>query len=494
MCSCPRPRPALESFVLGPYLDDPDSELADRTSHIQLTQKPKTPNPKPRTQNQGQCQSYNLARHQPTMSISPDVYPYPHNDTDLSYLAHSTSSTPTDSESPNEKHPHPHLHHSHPHQHHTPQEVQVQLNEYPTLTSLTTPFWSSDGKLDTVPSTPWPYPYNSSTPMTTMSEGYRYAPGIGAGTPYSAQSTWGMGTGPMPMTGDGTNSGNGSGMATWLGLAQSNGMNTPMDGSVPPPPPNTASHGLSNMSNAYTGLSPLFAGFSTTPGSPTSASSQVRSAGNTSGTTTPGHGGSGGGGAGGNTGPMRYPLGSTPSRRRSSTLVTVDSATSTSMSPATPHSGYYGYPYSYPYPYPSPRSSLPNTNSTNTGPGFDTGVGATPPGLVRRPSAPAFTNSQGHSQGHGLGLTPTCKRFHPNPHISSPGLAVDLSLDMDNHMNALGHESFGGGGGDGYIVSNHVAQSKSGSQTPSIGDVKPPRFKPTKDQLEILVASYEENK
>jgi len=125
-------------------------------------------------------------------------------------------------------------------------------------------------------------------------------------------------------------------------------------------------------------------------------------------------------------------------RHRSSTLLDFPSTNA----PSTP---YTAWPHAYPYPSPhsavSPRSYHP-------------------PRMYRNPSAPAVT----HPKISGV------KRIvHPSPAISSP--TFDLNWQrMADCMDGI-----------------------QGMSVPVIAEPKQARFKPTKVQLDILFAAYEEN-
>ncbi|RXK37338.1 hypothetical protein M231_05404 [Tremella mesenterica] len=131
---------------------------------------------------------------------------------------------------------------------------------------------------------------------------------------------------------------------------------------------------------------------------------------------------------------------SLPTRQRSSTIMSVSSLT-----PETPKTAHM--PLSS-YPYPSPRNSTSSTSS----------------GLFRRQSMgnPQTPNSMGMGMGMGMGMSMGGKRvFHPSPAMS-PMMGGDM-LDLP--------------------MEGETAQEK-----------KPPRFKPTKEQLDILIGAYEQNK
>lgn len=134
-------------------------------------------------------------------------------------------------------------------------------------------------------------------------------------------------------------------------------------------------------------------------------------------------------------------------RARSNTLASFHSASS--ASPGTPHSAYSVYSNATTLPYPSPRSSISSTSFTSN--------------LVRRPSAPSLPYRR---------VTPTTKHiFHPSPVKFSPHDNARPAQLGDDNVSLEGEPGI-----------------------PMLGQAKPPRFKPTKDQLDILIAAYDENK
>ena len=143
-------------------------------------------------------------------------------------------------------------------------------------------------------------------------------------------------------------------------------------------------------------------------------------------------------------GPMRgWSFSGSSSRRRSNTLTY---SSGTSASPGTPHSSTVGA-----YPYPSP-------------------------GIVRRPTM----------QFSPLGSTtaPTSSRrvYHPSPSAASPSFQLDqLHYTDDYSVPRVSHPRQAG----------HDTQRE---ETMTLAEPKPPRFKPTKEQLEILIGSYNKNK
>ncbi|OCF36348.1 hypothetical protein I316_02223 [Kwoniella heveanensis BCC8398] len=225
---------------------------------------------------------------------------------------------------------------------------------------------------------------------------------------------------------------------------------------MPPPPPNTASasmtsphamgHASMSYSGPFTGLSPMFAGFTTA--SPTiegtfasaSASASTAASSNNPQVMRPG-------------GPIRtYSASATipAGRKRSTTMMTLNNATAPS-----PASGTFNS-----YPYPSPRGSNPFMNpQTATINQIQT------PTLVRPPSAPVVAETK--------------RVFHPSPATSiSPAMGVDLThlpMEADSYAHRMG------------------LSMGMGMRSTQPMESKPPRFKPTKEQLEILVKSYEEN-
>ncbi|WVQ93603.1 hypothetical protein IAU59_000678 [Kwoniella sp. CBS 9459] len=230
---------------------------------------------------------------------------------------------------------------------------------------------------------------------------------------------------------------------------------------MPPPPPNTASasmtsplamgHTSMSYSGPFTGLSPMFAGFTTA--SPTiegtfaSASASAPNAGPSSNNPQlmrPG-------------GPIRtYSASATipTGRKRSTTMMPVNNNATT----ASPASSTFSS-----YPYPSPRAANPFMN-----PQTATINQIQPPTLVRQPSAPVIAESK--------------RVFHPSPATSiSPAIGVDLThlpMKSDTYAQRMGLG---------------MGMNMGVRSTPPM-ESKPPRFKPTKEQLEILVKSYEENK
>nr|XP_019048795.1 hypothetical protein I302_02570 [Kwoniella bestiolae CBS 10118]OCF27725.1 hypothetical protein I302_02570 [Kwoniella bestiolae CBS 10118] len=242
---------------------------------------------------------------------------------------------------------------------------------------------------------------------------------------------------------------------------------------MPPPPPNTSSsHGMHHTSHmSLTGLSPMLAGFTTS--SPTfdqNLQSQSTGPGSVAQSPInpqihrPG-------------GPIRTFSASAAipqtSRKRSNTLMTLASSTPSSSSSATPNS----------YPYPSPRfpSSLMNTHSH-----VHPSSLSQPNRLNRQPSVPIMTGE------------PIKRVFHPSPATAiSPAIGVDLGhLPIDDGYGGRMGMGMGMGMPMGYNsmrMGMNMGMGMGMRATPPM-EAKPPRFKPTKEQLEILIKSYEENK
>ena len=131
-----------------------------------------------------------------------------------------------------------------------------------------------------------------------------------------------------------------------------------------------------------------------------------------------------------------------PGRRRSSTLVSA-----ASLSPETPQSAFLPFSSRQP-PYPSPRSSLSSAGS----------------GMYRRTSVSAAMGG-----AVGAGPSQVQKRvFHPSPGMDERRYEVRTVQPL----------------GEGEGVGSGKGQAEK----------KPPRFKPTKEQLEILIGTYEVNK
>ncbi|WWC58186.1 uncharacterized protein I303_100722 [Kwoniella dejecticola CBS 10117] len=253
---------------------------------------------------------------------------------------------------------------------------------------------------------------------------------------------------------------------------------------MPPPPPNSASQSMStshnhagmqgshnhhiSLSGALTGLSPMLAGFTTssptfdqtiqspTPG--TGSGSSVTSPVNAQ-LSRPG-------------GPIRTFSASAAipqtTRKRSNTLMTLASSTpSASFGPSS-------------YPYPSPRfpNSLMN-HHVHPGP---LPQGAAANRLNRQPSVPLMTAEP--------------KRlFHPSPATAiSPAIGADMSqMTMDDGYGRVNTGMMGLGMPMGYN-SMPIGMMGMGLRATPPMEAKPPRFKPTKEQLEILIKSYDENK
>ncbi|WVQ80964.1 hypothetical protein IAT38_003071 [Cryptococcus sp. DSM 104549] len=235
---------------------------------------------------------------------------------------------------------------------------------------------------------------------------------------------------------------------------------------MPPAPPDTASlsspsaPGSLPFTTPFTGLSPMFSNFHATTPSIDGAFSSPPSA------YTPSRPGP----LRGNSASSSLP---TTGRRRSNTLMTLTS--NSSASPATPTSGFNTYPY------PSPRAAQTGGYPHSFGP--SSGAAIHPPRtLIRQPSAPLMSTHMADPSGT------TAKRvFHPSPASSSIG--VELShLPLDRTEGMYSHRlGIGMGAGAGVGVG-------AGARTTQPAEVKPPRFKPTKEQLEILIRAYDENK
>ncbi|WWC85871.1 uncharacterized protein L201_000738 [Kwoniella dendrophila CBS 6074] len=252
--------------------------------------------------------------------------------------------------------------------------------------------------------------------------------------------------------------------------------------SMPPPPPNTASQSITSppiysgipginghhashasFSGALTGLTPMLAGFTTS--SPTFDNNVQNSLPNSTAPspigpqlTRPG-------------GPIRTFSASAAipqtSKKRSNTLISLASSSSTASSPSS-------------FPYPSPR--FPNL-LMNTQPIIHPGNPVHPsPGqnrLNRQPSVPIMS-----------GGDPTKRVFHPSPATAiSPAIGLGLShMPLDNDL--FGNHRMGISMG---YNSMPMGMGMGMRSAPPM-EPKPPRFKPTKEQLDILIKSYEENK
>ncbi|WWD08909.1 hypothetical protein V865_007023 [Kwoniella europaea PYCC6329] len=250
---------------------------------------------------------------------------------------------------------------------------------------------------------------------------------------------------------------------------------------MPPPPPNTSSsHGMHHTSHmSLTGLSPMLAGFTTS--SPTfDQNLQSHISGTAAGVGSaapspinaqlnrPG-------------GPIRTFSASAAipqmNRKRSNTLMTLASSTPSSSSSATLNS----------YPYPSPR--FPNSSiNTHPHPHVHPSSLSQPTRLSRQPSVPIMTGE------------PMKRVFHPSPATAiSPAIGVDLThLPMDNdsygaHRMGMDMNMGMPMGYNSMPISMGMGMGMGMRSTPPM-EAKPPRFKPTKEQLEILIKSYEENK
>ncbi|KIR31099.1 hypothetical protein I352_06528 [Cryptococcus deuterogattii MMRL2647] len=152
-----------------------------------------------------------------------------------------------------------------------------------------------------------------------------------------------------------------------------------------------------------------------------------------------------------------------PNRRRSSTLVTLSSP-----SPMTPSFNTY--------PYPSPHISYPSTPSY---------VSAR--NTFRQPSIPAVSEK---------------RIFHPSPAGTTSATGVLAQLPFEHVHEGIPHFGSGnvlGGMGLNMGMGNRISlgmfpQMSTGFRLGSGQEFKLPRFKPTKEQLKILIKAYEGNK
>ncbi|WVR03562.1 hypothetical protein IAU60_000554 [Kwoniella sp. DSM 27419] len=237
---------------------------------------------------------------------------------------------------------------------------------------------------------------------------------------------------------------------------------------MPLPPPNTAagpagSHQRVVCESAsfpghLTGLSPMFAGFGTA-GSTADAAfhAQISALGHSAPTPTlsdsqlvrPG-------------GPIRThsasaSIPSTTGRKRSTTMTPLG----VGVPPGCAGSSGSETPSFHTYPYPARRMTNPYT-----------GMGA----LLQTPG-------QAQTQGQPAMLPPPTapptldlsKVFHPNPATNFPASAFENALSSAQ---------------PDYSRRTSLTHSKPASPA----DAKPARFKPTKEQLEILISFYNENK
>ena len=205
----------------------------------------------------------------------------------------------------------------------------------------------------------------------------------------------------------------------------------------------TAALPVSALDSQYTGITPLFANFGTD--SPTSNTSPY-------------------------SGPLRGWSNTAPSaRRRSGVLLNTSGLPSASgLSPATPHSSHSAYT-AY-FPYPTPRSSSSSRPSYSVPPGIP----------LRRRATTGPVNA--------LQMTPRMpvpKRIHPSPISASPLHRLGAQMDV-RHVSDQFY------GGMGVEISAGYRGPRMGQ--PPLVEAKPARFKPTKEQLAILIASYNENK
>ncbi|OWZ70049.1 hypothetical protein AYX14_04566 [Cryptococcus neoformans] len=154
-----------------------------------------------------------------------------------------------------------------------------------------------------------------------------------------------------------------------------------------------------------------------------------------------------------------------PNRHRSSTLVTLSSP-----SPMTPSFNTY--------PYPSPHASYPST--------------------------PSYVSARNiFQQRSERALSENKRIFHPSPAVTAPGTGAKLTHLPYEHGH-VGGSQFGsgnmlGGMGMSMEMDNRISlgmfpQMRAGFRTGNGQELKLPRFKPTKEQLEILIKSYEKNK
>ncbi|KAE8543282.1 hypothetical protein D1P53_000773 [Cryptococcus gattii VGV] len=155
---------------------------------------------------------------------------------------------------------------------------------------------------------------------------------------------------------------------------------------------------------------------------------------------------------------------SSPNRHRSSTLVTLSSP-----SPMMPSFNTY--------PYPSPHISYPSTPSYVSG-----------RNNFRQPSIPAVSEK---------------RIFHPSPAGTASATGVELAQLPFEHVHEgiphFGSSDVLGGIGLNMGMGNHISlgmfpQMSTGCRLGSGQEFKLPRFKPTKEQLKILIKAYEENK
>ncbi|ODN79053.1 hypothetical protein L198_07932 [Cryptococcus wingfieldii CBS 7118] len=161
-----------------------------------------------------------------------------------------------------------------------------------------------------------------------------------------------------------------------------------------------------------------------------------------------------------------YSAGSLPTlgnRRRASTIMSLSSA-----SPVTPAHSYYPYPSPHIFTQPSPHQHLGQVQIQGQG----QHVGSQQPEnprigrLFRQPSAPAFGETK--------------RIFHPSPGPAQGGDGLHYYSGASS-----GASSISMGMGMGFGIGGAMG----------IGmEPKPPRFKPTKEQLDILIKSYEEDK
>ena len=227
------------------------------------------------------------------------------------------------------------------------------------------------------------------------------------------------------------------------GLYDLHGNHQTLGGSLPFATSITAALPVSALDSQYTGLTPLFANFGTD--SATSNTSPC-------------------------SGPLRGWSNTAPSARRRSGihLNTSGLPPASASSPATPHSSHSAFT-TY-MPYPTPRSSSSSRPSYSMPPGIP----------LRRRATTGPVNPVQMTPG-----MPVPKRIHPSPTSTSPLHRLGAQLDVHN-MSDHFYRGMGLELRDGY-------RGPRMGQPPLL-EAKPARFKPTKEQLAILVASYNENK
>jgi hypothetical protein len=410
-----------------------------------------------------------------------------------------------------------------------PQPRADSTSEYPTLTSGY-PLQSPLGSMHSVPLTPWPYPYNNATPITTSST---YGTGLYHINTGSSHPPHSAGTGLAPGSGAWSNVYFGAAPHTAIGLGSgtfgnpnTGQMYGGMDGLPSGGMGATSGFGAgaatgleSGIEQAYTGLSPLFAGSTTSPITPFSAQhvrpalpslTSVSSSNTTSSTSTDGSW--------------------VTARKRSSTMQTLESAAS--ASPATPSSyqahDYLSFipnlpsrdargsqesnqmeslrssfssfsslsnldqsqstpatPFSHPHPYAYTSRSSGSSTSTGTLGAHRTPHSAHPdnhgsgstgvPQLIRHPSAPSM-----------FSMAMTRHRVHPTSTPSAVRRVIPPRIDLSA---GIGSDDWWAKEGEGRSASSGLGGF---GQRDSMD--KAPRFKPTKEQQAMLIGSYNENK